>query len=211
MSQRTFSLNHIPRKFPTPQRGPQVSFLLGLGTLLWLMAYGGLGLLLWREGVAHWQMLHTLLLISSITLGVAVGVGWYQALAQKRPVGNRWKALSREQLMALTPSEFEEYVAERLFVRRGFRVINVRDTKDGGVDVLVTDSLGQKAIVQCKRYRNTVGASIVRDLYGTMIHEGAAYGYLVTNSLISEDARRWAAGKPIQLIDGYQLVELSKK
>ena len=113
--------------------------------------------------------------------------------------------------MALTPSEFEDYVAERLFVRRGFQVLNVRDTKDGGVDVLVTDSLGQKAIVQCKRYRNTVGAGIVRELYGTMIHEGATYGYLVTSGLISEEARRWAAGKPIQLIDGYQLAELSKK
>uniref|UniRef100_A0A7C1FG39 Restriction endonuclease n=1 Tax=Caldilinea aerophila TaxID=133453 RepID=A0A7C1FG39_9CHLR len=211
MSQRTFFLNHVPRKFSTPQRRPQVGPLLWLGSVLWLLAYGGLGFLLWLEGVTQWRTLHTLLLVSSIVLGVAVGIGWYQALTQKRRVGNRWKALSQEQLMALTPSEFEDYVAERLFVRRGFQVLNVRDTKDGGVDVLVTDSLGQKAIVQCKRYRNTVGAGIVRELYGTMIHEGATYGYLVTSGLISEEARRWAAGKPIQLIDGYQLAELSKK
>ncbi|BAL98313.1 MULTISPECIES: restriction endonuclease [Caldilinea] len=211
MSQRTFFLNHVPRKFSTPQRRSQVGPLLWLGSVLWLLAYGGLGFLLWREGVTQWRTLHTLLLVSSIVLGVAVGIGWYQALTQKRHVGNRWKALSQEQLMALTPSEFEDYVAERLFVRRGFQVLNVRDTKDGGVDVLVTDSLGQKAIVQCKRYRNTVGAGIVRELYGTMIHEGATYGYLVTSGPISEEARRWAAGKPIQLIDGYQLAELSKK
>jgi hypothetical protein len=35
-------------------------------------------------------------------------------------------------------------------------------------------------------------------------------GYLVTNSHISTAAHRWAAGKPIALIDGPQLVELSK-
>ncbi len=112
--------------------------------------------------------------------------------------------------MALTPSEFEEYVADRLFTQRGYQVENMRDTKDGGIDVLVTDRLGQKAIVQCKRYRGTVGAGVVRELYGTMIHEGATYAYLVTSGAISNDARRWAMGKPMELIDGAQLVELSK-
>jgi restriction system protein len=218
MSQRTFFLNHFPWRVSTPQRGESsqrrglVGASLWLGSALWLMAYGGLGVLLWREGVARWGMLHTFLLVSSIILGVVVGLGWWKALAQKPHFGGRWKPLNQEQLMALSPSEFEAYVAERLFVRRGFQVINVRDTKDGGVDVLVTDHLGQKAIVQCKRYRNsTVGASVVRDLYGTMMHEGAVYGYLVTSGPISEEARRWAAGKPMQLIDGKQLVELSKK
>ncbi|MCS6827047.1 MAG: restriction endonuclease [Caldilinea sp.] len=212
MSQRTFFLNFLPWKVSSSQQRPPVSPLLWLGSALWLAVYGGLGLLLWTEGVARWRTLHTLLLIASIVLGIAVGIGWWKALGQKRHLGVRWKPLSQEQLMALTPGEFEAYVAERLFVRRGFRVINVRDTKDGGVDVLVTDRLGQKAIVQCKRYRNsTVGASVVRDLYGTMIHEGAVYSYLVTSGPISEEARRWAAGKPMQLIDGKQLVELSKK
>ncbi len=64
--------------------------------------------------------------------------------------------------------------------------------------------------MQCKRYRGTVGAPIVRDLYGTMVHHGAGYAYLVTNSTFSEEARIWAAGKPIELIDGRRLVDLSQ-
>ena len=63
---------------------------------------------------------------------------------------------------------------------------------------------------RCKRYRGTVGEAVVRDLYGTMMHASATYAYLVTTGAISDEARRWALGKPIQLIDGPQLVELTK-
>jgi restriction system protein len=37
-------------------------------------------------------------------------------------------------------------------------------------------------VIQAKRYRNTVGVSAVRDLYGTMMNEGANKGILVTTS-----------------------------
>jgi restriction system protein len=121
-----------------------------------------------------------------------------------------WPALSLEQINRLTPSQFEEYVAHRLFARQGYQVNNTRDTKDGGVDIVVTDAVGRRAIVQCKLYRNGVGEPIVRDLFGALIHNDAHMAYLVTNSHISSAARRFAAGKPIALIDGPQLVELCK-
>ena len=101
-------------------------------------------------------------------------------------------------------------MARRLFVRKGYSANNTRDVKDGGIDVLVTDRFGQTAVVQCKRYKGTVGEPIVRDLYGTMIGNGASYAYLVTTGSISDEAQRWAAGKPIALIDGRQLVELAR-
>ena len=36
--------------------------------------------------------------------------------------------------------------------------------------------IGGKVVVQAKRYKNTVGVSAVRDLFGTMHNEGAAKG-----------------------------------
>ena len=131
-------------------------------------------------------------------------------LAGARLRQTHWPALNLEQLYALSPSEFEAYVAERIFARQGYTVENTRDVKDGGVDIIVTDAHGRVAIVQCKRYRNTVGEAIVRDLYGTMLHSEAMMAYLITTSNISDAARRWAAGKPISLIDGTQLVELGR-
>ena len=42
----------------------------------------------------------------------------------------------------------------------------------------------------------------MRDLYGTMVRNGAIYAYLVTTGTISNEARTWAAGQPLSLIDG---------
>lgn len=210
MSQRLFFFEPMLWKTSARSRTHALAVLLLIASVCWVALYAGLGWLLWIDGVAAWGALHTVLLAVSIGVGVAVAMGWRAMLSGGRQSRRRWKALNLEQIIGLTPSEFEEYVAERLFAQRGYHVENMRDTKDGGIDVLVTDRFGQKAVVQCKRYRGTVGAAVVRELYGTMIHEGATYAYLVTSGAISDDARRWAMGKPMELIDGIQLIELSK-
>ena len=197
------------RKLPRPWLSP---WLLVFGSATWLALYAGMGWRFWVRGVHLANTLDLALLAASIFVGVAVIVGWaaFWRAWRRDLLPGRWPALTLEQALALTPSQFEAYVAYRLFERRGYRVNNVRDTKDGGIDIVVTDEWGQQAIVQCKRYRGTVGAPIVRDLYGTMIHSGVGYAYLVTNSNFSDEARQWAAGKPIELIDGRRLVELSQ-
>lgn len=56
-----------------------------------------------------------------------------------------------------------------------------RASKDGGVDAVLIDPdpvRGGKIVIQAKRYTNTVGVSAVRDLYGTVEHEGAMKIYL---------------------------------
>ena len=68
---------------------------------------------------------------------------------------------------------------------------------------------GKKAIVQCKRYTNTVGPDVVRELYGTLMHERAAHAFLVTSAVISDSAREWARRKPMTLIDGATLVQIA--
>ena len=80
---------------------------------------------------------------------------------------------------------------------------------DLGVDLALTQDNGRRAIVQCKRYRHPIGPDIVRELFGTMLHERALHGFLVTTAEISDAARTWAADKPITLIDGRTLAELS--
>jgi len=197
------------RRFARPRLN---GWLLLLGSAVWLALYAGMGWRFWLRGVHLSNMFDLTLLGASILLGVLVIVGWAALWRAWRGdlLPGRWPALSLDQIRGLTPSQFEAYVAYRLFARRGYSVNNVRDVKDGGVDIVVTDRQGQQAIVQCKRYRGTVGAPIVRDLYGTMIHSGVPYAFLVTNSTFSEEARQWAAGKPIELIDGRRLIELSQ-
>ena len=113
-----------------------------------------------------------------------------------------------EELYALSPADFESYVAD-LFKRRGFKVKLRGRSGDMGVDLELAGPNGKRAIVQCKRYQHTVGAEIVRELYGTLIHERSMHAFLVTTADISDAAREWAANKPITLIDGATLIQIA--
>jgi restriction system protein len=214
MTQR---LSHRIYDFRPPAWRPakqlnQQTFVLLLVLVGWLALYGWLGWRLWSNGVDRAGRIEIGLGIACIVVGILLALGWWSALRRWRARlrGNQWPALSLEKISQLTPSQFEEYVAQRIFARQGYQVVNIRDTKDGGVDIVVTDPAGRRAIVQCKLYRNVVGEPIVRDLYGALIHSEAEMAFLVTNSNISTAARRWAVGKPIALIDGPQLVELAR-
>ncbi len=112
--------------------------------------------------------------------------------------------------MELTPFEFETLVCN-LFGKMGLESKLTRSSRDGGVDVVTFDKrpvLGGKVVIQAKRYRHTVGVSAVRDLFGTMMNEGANKGILVTTSGYGPDAYDFAKDKPIQLIDGGGLLYL---
>jgi restriction system protein len=117
---------------------------------------------------------------------------------------------SRPNIMDLTPFEFESLVGN-LFTKMGLETRQTRSSRDGGVDAIAFDTrpvLGGKIVIQAKRYKNTVGVAAVRDLYGTMINEGANKGILVTTAGYGPDAFEFSKDKPIELIDGHQLLYL---
>src|SRR3974377_1355590 len=110
--------------------------------------------------------------------------------------------------MDLTPAECEALVGN-LFTRMGLETKLTRTSRDGGVDAVAFDTrpiLGGKVVIQAKRYRHTAGGSAVRDLYGTMINEGANKGILVTTSSYGPDAYDFCKDKPIELMGGSGLL-----
>jgi hypothetical protein len=140
-----------------------------------------------------------------ITLGFLWGVIWWRRQQPEKP---SVAVLTGDELYALSPADFERYVAA-LFRRKGYRVQLRGRSGDRGVDLMLHQRNGKRAIVQCKRYRNTIGPKIVRELYGTLIHERVAHAFLVTTADISESAREWSQGKPMTLIDGEALVQIA--
>lgn len=117
---------------------------------------------------------------------------------------------SRPNLMDLTPQEFENLIGN-LFSKMGLETRQTQLSRDGGVDVVAFDKrpiFGGKVVIQAKRYRNTVGVSAVRDLFGTMMNEGANKGILVSTSGYGSAAFNFATDKPIELIDGGGLLYL---
>lgn len=120
---------------------------------------------------------------------------------------------NRPNLMDLSPFEFEHFISN-LFNKMGLDTKLTRSSKDGGVDAVAFDTrpiVGGKVVIQAKRYKNPVGVSAVRDLYGTMINEGANKGILVTTSYYGSDAYEFCKDKPIELIDGGGLLYLLKE
>lgn len=100
------------------------------------------------------------------------------------------------------------------FKDSGGEVNVTQASRDGGVDAIIFDPdpiRGGKIVVQAKRYTNTVGVSAVRDLYGTIINEGANKGILITTSDYGPDAYKFATGKPITLLNGGHLLYLLEK
>lgn len=125
-----------------------------------------------------------------------------------------------QRVAAGTPGFFESLVV-RLLIAMGYGgSVNDLDkalvgkSGDGGVDgVIDQDPLGLDRIyVQAKRYGpdNTVGASAIRDFFGSLDRFKATKGLFVTTSTFSASARETAEmlSKRIVLIDGPQLARL---
>jgi restriction system protein len=105
----------------------------------------------------------------------------------------------------LSWGDFEKLVGEG-FRRRGFEVAErAGGGPDGGVDLTLAKG-HERFLVQCKQWRaRQVSVSVVRELYGVMAAEGAAGGYVVTSGTLTKDAREFASGRNIELIDGRAL------
>jgi HJR/Mrr/RecB family endonuclease len=121
-----------------------------------------------------------------------------------------WVVLARtrklDDLKTRSPQDFEALVAS-LFKAYGHDVELVGGHSDHGVDIFVRNEAGEKWVVQCKRYNGSVGEPVLRDLYGTMLHENAQGAYLITTGTFTQGAVQWAAEKPIILYDGEALIK----
>ena len=105
-------------------------------------------------------------------------------------------------------------IFEKEFSTTGGEVKITQASRDGGVDAVAFDPdpiRGGKIVIQAKRYTNVVGVSAVRDLYGTVMNEGAIKGILVTTSDFGSDSYEFAKGKPLTLMNGANLLYLLEK
>ncbi len=120
-------------------------------------------------------------------------------------------------LAAIPWEDFEHLIRELFeneFSSNGGEVKVTQASRDGGVDAVAFDPdpiRGGKIVIQAKRYTNTVGVSAVRDLYGTVMNEGATKGILVTTADYGSDAYEFANNKPLTLLNGGNLLHLMEK
>jgi restriction system protein len=124
---------------------------------------------------------------------------------------------SSTNLASMDWEDFEHLIREVFaneFNSNGGEVKVTQASKDGGVDAIAFDPdpiRGGKIVIQAKRYTNTVGVAAVRDLFGTVMNEGATKGILVTTADYGPDAYEFAKGKPLTLMNGANLLYLLEK
>ena len=130
---------------------------------------------------------------------------------------NSWckrKLLDRQEsidtVRNLNWKEFEELVGEA-YRRQGYTVYeNTGAGPDGGIDLTLKKN-GELILVQCKQWRNIkVGVDKVRELYGVQISQNANKSILMTSGFFTQEAKNFAANKPIDLVEGSQLLEFVK-
>ncbi|MFA5119009.1 MAG: restriction endonuclease [Candidatus Omnitrophota bacterium] len=123
----------------------------------------------------------------------------------------------KSNIAAMDWQDFENLIREifeKEFAASGGEVKITRASRDEGVDAVAFDPdpvRGGKIVIQAKRYTNIVGVSAVRDLYGTVMNEGAMKGILVTTTDYGPDAYKFAQDKPLTLLNGNNLLHLLEK
>jgi restriction system protein len=121
------------------------------------------------------------------------------------------QARSANALDGMSWREFEMLVGEA-FRLQGYRVAETGGGgPDGGIDLVLTKG-NEKFLVQCKQWKAyKVSVDVVRELYGVMAAKGATGGFVVTSGRFTDDARKFAEGRNVQLIDGPKLFTMIKQ
>ena len=125
-----------------------------------------------------------------------------------------------QSLLAMSPNDFEEFIAQRLLIEMGFKppITVTQSSHDRGIDVrgnLIVDEVVEiKMAVQVKKWKkgNNVQAPTVQQVRGSLgAHE---QGLIITTSDFSKGARVEAEQSdktPIALMNGEQLLSLLLK
>lgn len=119
---------------------------------------------------------------------------------------NSW---SLQLLRTLEWHRFEILTAD-FYKVQGYTAKVTRHGADGGVDVELSLPEEQKPdiLLQCKAWNiYKVGIKPIRELFGVMAGQNASNGIFLTTGEFTQEAREFAHGKPIELIDGITLLK----
>lgn len=142
---------------------------------------------------------------------IGAGISAYKRHKRAGLIADVRQGASLSALNGMTWREFEMLVGEA-FRREGYTVGETGGGgADGGVDLVLRKG-GEKFLVQCKQWKAfKVGVATVRELYGVMAAEGAVGGFVVTSGVFTQEAKFFAEGISIVLIDGAELTAIIKK
>lgn len=146
------------------------------------------------------------LLMALASMGLLVmGLLWALRRQQRKKLLSQANTLA--DLMRLDWVRFEQLVAEA-YRRQGWRVEETgQGGADGGVDLMMRKGT-KRCIVQVKHWQARVGAPVVREMFGLMVHHKAHRVAIVALGGFTSEGIEFTKGKPIELVDGKGLLAM---
>ncbi|MDF9761604.1 hypothetical protein OKW24_003377 [Peribacillus simplex] len=134
-----------------------------------------------------------------------------QALIEKQKEREKLEKLKNaadlDNLKTMPHRDFEYYIAD-LFSSKGYEATVTSASGDGGKDIILRKD-GYTSIVECKRYTTKkIGRPEIQKFHSALIDIHANEGFYVTTSSFANTAVKYVANKPINLIDGQQLINI---
>lgn len=119
-----------------------------------------------------------------------------------------FKSVGLSEVQTIHWREFEYFVAD-LFTELGYKAQVAQQTVDGDKDIILKKGR-LKAIVECKRYKenNNISVKLIRQFHSVIMDTHSDRGYFVTTSDFTKEAYRYVEDKPIELINGENLMDL---
>ncbi len=117
-------------------------------------------------------------------------------------------------LQNIDPTQFETLVA-RLYQKQGYTTHHSGGSHDKGIDILaekMSAQARQRVVIQCKHQQANVGRPILQQLWGVVTSDPSfTRGDLVTSSGFTAEAKGFARGKRLTLIDRTLLEKLVRQ
>jgi restriction endonuclease Mrr len=97
----------------------------------------------------------------------------------------------------------------RMFERLGYMVRQTPYRNDQGRDAILSKD-GHKFLLECKRYgeNNVSGRPDLQKFHSAIVTEKAVLGFFVTTGGFTKEAKEFAAGVPIKLVNQNELVKM---
>ncbi len=113
---------------------------------------------------------------------------------------------SASELLDMSGTRFDEMAVE-LYRSLGYQARRIRDRGRRGGDILLRGRGDRSWLIQCRGWQGPVGEEAVQEFWEEIQRRKANGGILITSGVFSRQARDWAQGKHLSLMEGEEFLQ----
>ncbi len=113
---------------------------------------------------------------------------------------------SASEVLDLSTVHFDDMAME-LYRSLGYKARRVGARDRIGGDILLHGGEDRTWLVQCRGWRGPVGEDAVREFWENVQRRCAVGGILITTGVFTKQARQWAEGKHLSLMEGDEFLQ----